>query len=173
MCLVAQSCLTRCNTMDCSLPGSSVHGILQARILEWVAVPSSRASSQPREWTQISSIAGGFFTIWASRTAQLAFTAILATSFPTGMSLCFLISKLGIITIFTCAGFVMIQVVPESKSSGKVGSDHRCCSSPGTDMAQAELLKFWPTDWGQFGKYLSLVCNGINSEVESKQFKLF
>ena len=45
--LVAQSCLTQCNPMDCSPPGSSVHGILQARILEWVAMPSSRASFQP------------------------------------------------------------------------------------------------------------------------------
>ena len=43
-----QSCQTLCDPMDCSLPGSSVHGILQARILEWVAMPCSRASSQPR-----------------------------------------------------------------------------------------------------------------------------
>ena len=49
-----QSCLTLCNPMDCSPPGSSVHGILQARILEWVAMPSSRGSSQPRERTRIS-----------------------------------------------------------------------------------------------------------------------
>ena len=51
---------------DCSPPGSSVHGILQARILEWVAMSSSRESSQPRNWTQVSHIAGGFFTIWAT-----------------------------------------------------------------------------------------------------------
>ena len=44
-----QSCLTLCNPMDCSLPGSSVHGILQARVLEWVAMPSSRGSSRPRD----------------------------------------------------------------------------------------------------------------------------
>ena len=48
-CLVAQSCLTHCDPMDCSPPGFSVHGILQARILEWVAMPSSRRSSPPRE----------------------------------------------------------------------------------------------------------------------------
>ena len=46
---VAQSCLTLCDPMDCSPPGSSVHGILQARTLEWVAMPSSRGSSQPRD----------------------------------------------------------------------------------------------------------------------------
>ena len=55
--------------MDCSLPGSSVHGILQARMLEWVAIPSSRGSSWPRDWTWVSSIAGRFFTLWATREA--------------------------------------------------------------------------------------------------------
>ena len=47
-----------CDIMDCSLPGSSVHGILQARILEWVAIPFSRGSSWPRDWTRVSCIAG-------------------------------------------------------------------------------------------------------------------
>ena len=56
--------------MDCSPPGSSVHGVLQARILEWVAIPFSRGSSQPRDRTQVSCIAGGFFTSWATREAQ-------------------------------------------------------------------------------------------------------
>ena len=51
-----------CNPMDCSPPGSSVHGISQARILEWVAIAFSRGSSQPRDQTCISYIAGGFFT---------------------------------------------------------------------------------------------------------------
>ena len=55
--------------MDCSLPGSSVHGILQARILEWVAMPFSRGSSQPRDWTQVYCIAGEFLTIWATSEA--------------------------------------------------------------------------------------------------------
>ena len=49
-----------------SLPGSPVHGILQARILEWVAIPFSRGFSQPRNWTRVSWIAGGFFTVWAT-----------------------------------------------------------------------------------------------------------
>ena len=52
------------------LPGSSVHGILQARILEWVAIPFPRGSSQPRDRIQISLIAGRFFTIWATREAR-------------------------------------------------------------------------------------------------------
>ena len=49
--------------MDCSPPGSSVHGILQARILEWVAMPSSRGSSWPRDWTQVSCTTGEFFPL--------------------------------------------------------------------------------------------------------------
>ena len=64
--LVAQSCLTLCDPMDCSPPGSSVHGILQARMLEGVAIPFSRGSSPPRDWTQVSHIAGRFFTIWTN-----------------------------------------------------------------------------------------------------------
>ena len=67
LCLVAQSCLTLCNPTDCSPPGSSVHGILQARMLEWVAMPSSRGSSQPRDRTQISCIVGRFFTIQTTK----------------------------------------------------------------------------------------------------------
>ena len=60
--VVTQSCLTLCDPMDYSPPGSSVHGILQARTLEWVAILFSRGSSQPKDQTQVSCIAGGFFT---------------------------------------------------------------------------------------------------------------
>ena len=70
VCLVTQSFLTLCDPVDCSPPVSSVHEILQARILEWVAMPSSRGSSQPSNQTQVSCIAGGFFTIWATREAH-------------------------------------------------------------------------------------------------------
>ena len=61
LCLIAQSCLTLFDPMDCRPPGSSVHGILGARMLEWVAIPSSRGSSQPRDQTQVSHTAGRFF----------------------------------------------------------------------------------------------------------------
>ena len=61
---VAQLCLTLCNPVDCSPPGSSVHGILQERILEWVAISFSRGSSQPRDQTQVSRIAGRCFNLW-------------------------------------------------------------------------------------------------------------
>ena len=65
--LVTQSCPTLYNFLDCSPPGSSVHGILQARILERVATLFCRGSYQPTDWTRVSCIAGRFFTIWASR----------------------------------------------------------------------------------------------------------
>ena len=69
--LVAQLCLTLWNPMDCSLQGSSVYGILQARILEWIAIPFSRGSFWPRDQTQACCIVGRFFTVWASRDAYI------------------------------------------------------------------------------------------------------
>ena len=67
--LVTQSCPTLCDPRDCSPPGSSVHGILQPRIQEWAAIPFSRGSCWPRDRTQVSCAAGGFFTVWATREA--------------------------------------------------------------------------------------------------------
>ena len=72
--LVAQSCPTPCDPMGYGLPGSSVHGILQARILEWVAIPFSRGTSQPRTQTLVSCIAGGFFTAWDTKEAPVEFS---------------------------------------------------------------------------------------------------
>ena len=69
--LVTQSCLTLCDPMGCSPPGSSVHGILQTRILEWVAIPFSRGSSQTRDRIQVPCITGRFFTIWIMREAPI------------------------------------------------------------------------------------------------------
>ena len=70
---VAQLCPTLCNPMDCSPPGSSVHGILQARILEWVVITFSRGSSRPRDRTQVSRIRGRCFNLWATREASKPF----------------------------------------------------------------------------------------------------
>ena len=64
-----KTCLTLCNAMDCSLPGSSVHGILWARISEWIAIPFSRGFSQPKDRIWVSCIAGGFSTAWATKEA--------------------------------------------------------------------------------------------------------
>ena len=60
-----------CDPLDYRPPGSSVHGILQARVLKWVAISFSWESSQLRDWTQVSCIAGRFFTDWATKEAPL------------------------------------------------------------------------------------------------------
>ena len=65
--LVSQSYVTFCNPMDCTQPGSSVHGVLQARVLKCVVIPSSRGTSRPRNQIQVSHIANGFITIWATK----------------------------------------------------------------------------------------------------------
>ena len=72
--LVTQSCLTLYNPIDYSPPGSSVHGILQTRIVKWVAIPFSRGFSQSRYWIQVSHIARRFFTIWTTREAHPSHT---------------------------------------------------------------------------------------------------
>ena len=75
------SVVTLCDPMDCSLPGSSVHGILQTRILEWAAIPFSRVFSPTRDWTQVSWIAGRFFTVWATREAVSPFLGDLIPTY--------------------------------------------------------------------------------------------
>ena len=79
LCLVTQSCPTLCDLINCCPPGSSVHGILQARIMEWVAMPSSRGSSQPRDRIHILHIAGRFSTVWATRELEDLWTLELYT----------------------------------------------------------------------------------------------
>ena len=69
--------LTLCDRMDCSLPGCSAHGILQARILQWVAITFSRGSSRPRDQTQVSRIGGRHFNLWATREATTNLDSIL------------------------------------------------------------------------------------------------
>ena len=77
--LVTQSCPTLWDPMDWSPSGSSGHGIFQARILAWVAIPFFRWSSQPRNRTQVSCIAGWFFTIWATREPKFPFEGLRNT----------------------------------------------------------------------------------------------
>ena len=66
-------------------PDSSVHEILQARTLEWVAIPFFRGSSQPRDWTQVSSTAGGFLTVWATRKALFQYICLYKTPKVSGL----------------------------------------------------------------------------------------
>ena len=72
VCEVAQLCPTLFDPMDCSLPGSSVHGIFQAIVLEWIAISFSRGSSQPRDRTWVSCIVDRCFTVWTTREGYLS-----------------------------------------------------------------------------------------------------
>ena len=94
MCLFAQSCLTLWDSLDCSLPGSSIHGIFQARILKWVAIFYSKGLSQPRDQTCISCVScieGRFFTHWAIRKALLSIYSIIYSG---KLKKCFILSHL-------------------------------------------------------------------------------
>ena len=104
-----QSCPALCNAMDFSLPGSSGHGILQARILEWVAMVSSRGSSQPRDRTHaacISCTARIFFTHWVTWSQSWVFKAVVFISAPqletTRISINRWINKLWYISMIEC-----------------------------------------------------------------------
>ena len=70
----SQTWLSNWTELDCSPPGSSDHGILQARILEWIAINFSRGSSRPRDWAQVSYIVAQFFSIWPTREALISLT---------------------------------------------------------------------------------------------------
>ena len=85
LCLIAQSCLTLCDPLDCSLPGSSVHGDSPGKNTGVGCMPSSRGSSEPSDKTQASHIAGGFFTNWAMREAQEYWSGV-ACHFSRGSS---------------------------------------------------------------------------------------
>ena len=95
---VSQSCLTLWDPMKSSLPGSSVHRIFQARILEWVAISFSRRSSQTRDWTRVSRIVGRCFTIWVSKPRQNIKKQIhyFANKSPSSQSYGFSSSHIGI-----------------------------------------------------------------------------
>ena len=77
--IVPQLCPTLCDPMDCSLPGSSVHGIFQAIVLEWIAISFSSGTSQPRDGTQVSCIVDRCFTIWATREVQQIYIHLITT----------------------------------------------------------------------------------------------
>ena len=70
-----QSCPTLHDPMDCSLPRSSIHGIFQARVLEWIAISFSRGPFQPRDRTQVSCIVGRCFTVWATREVLIMYSS--------------------------------------------------------------------------------------------------
>ena len=121
--LVTQSCLTLCypHPMDCRLPGSSVHGIFRARVLEWIAISFSRGSSQPRNGNRVSHIVGRCFTVWATMEIIISIIIISTSiclwcsySFPGLGSLCLTVNILTFnhlywLVIFFLADIVMLN----------------------------------------------------------------
>ena len=98
---VAQSCPTLCDPMDCSLPGSSVHGIFQVIVLEWIAISYSSGSSWPRDRTRVSRFVDRRFTVWATREGDVNILLGIAVKF-----ICFVI----------CLALVLIFSFPYSNS---------------------------------------------------------
>ena len=115
--LVAKSCPTLCNSMHCSTPGSSVHGILQARILEWVAISFSRGSSQPRNWTQVLAglYKGPLVVLWlAGRKPQVMLTqsagsisVLTAPGYHPSCLLTATVSSMGLVLSSILAGWLV------------------------------------------------------------------
>ena len=118
---VTQSCSTLCDSMDCSLPGSSAHGIFQARVLEWLAISFSRGSSRPRDWTQISCIVGRRFPIWVTRKSKhvLQFKGLLFfiiyLFWPHHMACGILVPRPGIEHVPPCIGSRVLTIRPHGK----------------------------------------------------------
>ena len=121
MCVCVSVVLTLFNPIDCSPPGSFVHGTLQARTLEWVAIPFFRGSSRLRDWTWVTGTLGRLFTIWATWEAQAYFNWWKMRERGKIVSLCYnqqhfanLISQpificllsIFIIFVFACTGFI-------------------------------------------------------------------
>ena len=105
---VAQSCLTLCDPMDGNLPGSTVHGIFQARILEWAAVSFSRGSSQPRDRTWISCIADRCFTFWATREACVCCWTLLKFSHEINNTLTFCLYRFSVWLAYSLSHYLLL-----------------------------------------------------------------
>ena len=142
---VAQLHPTVCDTMDCSPPGSSVHGVIQARILEWFAILFSRGSSWFRDQTQVSCIAGRFFTSWATREAWNYYVILLNVS-KASLDLCSSTQYLEGLATHDCSHIL-------DRETAKIQDENSHCivlltllrnsrSEPGPFQAPASLKKY-------------------------------
>ena len=143
-----QSCPTLWDPMDCSPPGSSVYGILQARILEWIAMPSSRGSSWPKDWTWVCCIAGGFFT--TASLGNVPFTQLLIAAASTSLQLCPTLCDPiegsppgppvpGILQARTRVGCRFLLQCMKGKSESQVAQSCPTLATPWTSAYQAPL----------------------------------
>ena len=131
--LVTQSCPTLCDPMDCSLPGSSVLGIFQARTLEWLAIAFSRGCPQPRNWSRVSHSAGTVFTIWASRQDCMCHT--LAFNHQ---------DKVNWKPQCTSMTVQRVLRIPGMKGVGARGLSAHGCLAPCTKHASCKPMVAWP-----------------------------
>ena len=125
--LVTQLCLSLCDPTGCSLPGSSVYGILQARILAWIVIPFSRGSFQSRNRAQVSCVAGRFFTVWATGKIRKTIDLTIWTSVSKAISL-----------LFNMLSRFIIAFLPKNK--------HLLISwlhSPSTMILEPKKIKSW------------------------------
>ena len=120
--------------MGCSLPGSSVHGILQARIQEWVPIPFSRRSSPPRTWTRVPCIAGRFLTIWATKEARVH-TNFNPTPFVQSLTLC---------NPWTVRARFLCPLVSPRVCSNSYPLSHWCCLTISFSAALFFCLQSFP-----------------------------
>ena len=126
--------------MDYSLPGSSIHEILQARILECISIPFSRGSSQPMDWTQVFCIAGRFFTIWVTREAHWFFAKFICQS-----SSYVLLEQWGVSLIwwFMVSWFCC--------QSGLIQFNKHLLSGLWLSTASSNMKMTWPVHWSSLG----------------------
>ena len=147
--------------MDCSPVGSSVHGILQARILEWVAIPFSRASSWPRDWTRVFCIAGRFLTVWATMYMYVYRRALCVYIYSLKIGL---LQTLKYSWIFTPAKFQCYQCLRQ------VGF-HTFKNLPVCDKSFVVVLVFWLFLYSWKGLYYSLVV-GLFLKMSPKPLEI-
>ena len=150
-----QLCLTLCDPMDYSLPGSSVHAILQARILEWVAVSFSRGSSQPRDQTCVSCISWHWQVIlycWATRDAQSNYTPKKITLKKEVNMQCFQASFLSFFLFVLAVELLVTLRLSWNAHIGQISAGSRLVVTP-------DFMSSFPRIWslqdsaGQFGNY--------------------
>ena len=142
--LVAQLCLTLYNSVNCNPPGSSVHGISQAKILEWVAMPSSRGPFRPRHQTQVSCIAGRVFTIWDNKEALGTWIYIKLVSSAVIFTLSIVLAGTLATTFFSCHLAFCGSAGKESTCNvGDLGSIPGLGRSPGEGKATHSSILAW------------------------------
>ena len=132
--------------MNCSLPSSSAHGILQARILEWVEIPFSRGSSTPRDQTWVSYIAGRFFTISASRKPICVYIYMMVYRYIYLYKMISLHIHLPFCLSLQCR--LVLSLPPTAKPSfwTRGGPTHLCPAASGVYPPQLLLLNCWESD---------------------------